>query len=217
MEADYDPDYYERCYRDYAAQNPPRKLAFYASLLVRHLAPGLPRRIHDVGCGPGSFLASLPADWERHGSDPNPRAIERARAADPALRLQVGGVETIPPGAPFSMVTALDVIEHVPDPEAARDALARQLVPGGLLLLVVPVYDGLSGPIIRALDRDETHLHRWPRRRWLAWAEPDFELLEWAGILRYPLPAGPSLHVPTRRFRDHTPAIFVVARRGHAS
>ncbi len=72
---------------------------------------------------------------------------------------------------------------------------------------------GLSGPIIRLLDRDPTHLHKWPRQRWLDWAQSHFFLVEWKGILRYLLPGGYYLHLVTQVFRRHTPAIIVTARK----
>jgi hypothetical protein len=63
------------------------------------------------------------------------------------------------------------------------------------------------------LDKDPTHVHKWPRAKWLEWAERDFTVIEWNGILRYLLPTGKYLHVPSRLFRGHTPAILVACRK----
>lgn len=213
MDSLYDADYYEHVYRDYAAQNPPHKLAFYARQVERYHSPDLPRRIHDLGCGFGSFLAVLGEPWQRFGSDLSEHALEQARRQCPGAEFRAGDILGSPPGAPFSAVTALDVIEHVSDLESARAAVDAQLLPGGLFFFVVPVYDGLSGPIIRWLDRDPTHLHCWPRQRWLEWAAASFQVLDWAGIIRHLLPMGIYLHLPTRRFRSHTPAIWVACRK----
>ena len=66
----FDSAYYAANYPDYDRQNPPRKLRHYARLVETHVAPGTPRRIHDMGCGFGRFLACLEASWEICGSDP---------------------------------------------------------------------------------------------------------------------------------------------------
>ena len=83
----------------------------------------------------------------------------------------------------------------------------------GCFVFTVPVYDGLSGPMVRLLDRDATHLHKWPRRRWLDWAESHFSVIEWKGIFRYLLPGGYYLHLVVQGLRRHAPAIIVVARK----
>lgn len=211
---DFDEGYFRTYYRDYLAQNPPRRLRFYARMVERHLAPGAPRRIHDVGCAFGRFLGSLDPSWQIFGTDVSAFAIAQAEREHPrgAFRVAPAGARGVF-GGPFGVITAFDVIEHLPHPDAFARAIAEDLVDGGCFIFVVPVYDGFSGPIIRRLDRDPTHLHRWPRRRWIDWAHTHFELVEWQGILRYLLPGGYYLHLAARSLRRHTPAIIVVARK----
>jgi SAM-dependent methyltransferase len=211
---DFDERYFQICYRDYAAQNPPRRLRFYAQMVERHLAPGAPRRIHDIGCAFGGFLGSLDPTWQIFGSDVSEFAVARAARENPR------GVFTVAPAdarrlfvLPFGAVTAFDVMEHLPDPDAVARSVIEELADGGCFIFVVPVYDGLSGPIIRLLDRDPTHVLKWPRQRWLDWAASHFAVVEWQGILRYLLPGGYYLHVAARALRRHTPAIIVVARK----
>jgi SAM-dependent methyltransferase len=212
--AAFDAHYYETYYRDYARQNPPRKLAFYAGVVERHLAPGLPRSIHDMGCAFGAFLGALDERWAIHGSDVSAFAVARAAETYPRGTFRVGDASREPVfPAPFSVVTAFDVIEHVPSLDALAASVNRQLLAGGSFVFVVPVYDGLSGPIIRLLDRDPTHVHKWPRRQWLSWAASHFDVLEWVGMVRYLLPTHHYLHVVSRRFRNHTPAILVACRK----
>jgi SAM-dependent methyltransferase len=213
----FDADYYRQNYRDYDRQNPSRKLRYYARFVRRSLVPGVPRRIHDVGCAFGKFLGSLDndwQDWERYGSDISEYAIGQAALTRPDCTFRVadvGRVRDFP--RPFGAVTAFDVIEHVPDVEAFAESVREQLAPGGSFVFVVPVYDGLSGPIIRLLDHDPTHIHKWPRGRWLDWAAERFKIVEWRGIVRYLLPGRCYLHVPMRTFRAHTPAIIVSCRQ----
>jgi SAM-dependent methyltransferase len=215
----FESAYFAAFYRDYAAQNPGRKLDFYRRVIERWAPPptdGGPRSLLDAGCGLGRFLSHLEAGggWRLHGTDVSRFAIEENRQRLPGVDLRIAAATDRPyPAASFDVVTAFDVLEHVPELDAAGDALASMLRPGGLFVLVVPVYDGASGPLIRLLDRDPTHLHTWPRRDWLDWVAGRFSLLEWLGMLRYLLPGGLYLHLPTRRLRRHTPAILVAARR----
>ena len=206
--------YFRRTYRDYDAQNPPRRLRFYTSIVEKYATAGVPCRIHDIGCAVGRFLGSLDARWEIFGSDVSAWAVGEAARNNPRGTFKVAAADDGPVfGDTFGVVTAFDVIEHTPDPDAVARSVKAQLVVGGCFVCVVPVYDGLTGPVIRVLDRDPTHRHKWSRRRWLEWASTHFSLVEWMGILRYLLPMKYYLHLPTRTFRHHTPAIIIVARK----
>ncbi len=210
---DYEATYYETYYPNYEAQNPDRKIAFYRHTLEKHWNDSLPKRVHDIGCAFGRFLSSL-SGWEIYGSDASHHAIESARERMPNGNFVAdAGANGLPFSVKFGAVTAFDVLEHVPDLDALAGHINRELAPKGIFVFVVPVYDGLSGPLIRKLDKDPTHIHKWARGAWLEWAEKHFEVLEWNGILRYLLPVGGYLHLPTRLFRGHTPAILVAARR----
>ncbi|MGE0606790.1 MAG: class I SAM-dependent methyltransferase [Pirellulales bacterium] len=213
----FDESYYREVYRDYDRQNPPAKLRHYAAQVKALKQPPVAeRRIHDIGCAFGRFLGELGSGWRRYGSDVSGYAIGRARKEQPECTFAVAEMgQAEREGFPrqFHAVTAFDSIEHMPDPEQLAANVRGQLPPGGLFVFVVPVYDGLSGPLIRQLDRDPTHLHKWPRQRWLDWAGRHFEIVHWHGILRYLMPWGQYLHWPTKCFRWHTPAILVVATK----
>ena len=105
------------------------------------------------------------------------------------------------------------MLEHVPDCDGVAEHAREQLAPGGVFVFVVPAYDGATAPLHRMLDRDPTHVHKWPREAWLRWAARRFRVLEWHGILRYLLPGRRYLHWTTVPFRRHTPAILVACRR----
>lgn len=206
-------EYYRQNYRSYDRQNPPAKLAYYRDRIEQHRDRSEPRCVYDIGCGPGNFLASLGDGWEVFGSDVNTFAVDRAaaRLANGHFMLGAGAVTSLFDRR-FPVITAFDVLEHVPEIELAGASIRRQLTPGGLFLFVVPVYDGLSGPLIRLLDRDPTHVHKCARAFWLNWASRHFSVEAWEGILRYLLPGGRYLHVVTPAMRQHTPAICVACR-----
>jgi SAM-dependent methyltransferase len=206
---EFDREYYEKNYGSYERQNPPRKMEFYRSLLERHARRG--GRILDVGCAFGTFLGSLGPEWERFGSDVSEYAIERAKRAVPGAVFRVAGAADPGFEGPFDAITAFDVIEHAPDLDAVGSALKSRMAPRGRLVFVVPVYDGPAGLLVRWLDRDPTHLHKRSRRFWLEWASSRFGLLEWQGVVRYLLPGGHYVHLPTRALRAVAPAIAIVA------
>jgi SAM-dependent methyltransferase len=212
-------EYYLRNYRDYDRQNPEHKLRYYRNRIETYRNPALPNRIYDIGCGPGNFLRSFDRSWSIFGSDINAFAIENARRTMPHGQFVLGaGASAVLFAEPMPVITALDVLEHVPDLELAAARIREQLMPGGLLLFVVPVYDGLSGPIVWLLDRDPTHVHKRPRSHWLEWAGRHFEVIAWEGIVRYKLPGPlPYLNIATASFRAHTPAILVACRPQHAA
>ena len=206
-------EYYRENYRSYDRQNAPHKLAYYHAQIEQHRDRAQPRCIYDIGCGPGNFLASLGERWDVFGSDINTFAIERAAARMPAGHFALGAGAVTPLfDRRFPVVTAFDVLEHVPEIEVAGARIVEQVSPGGLFLFVVPVYDGLSGPVITLLDRDPTHVHKRERAFWLDWASRHFELLSWEGVVRYLLPGGAYLHLVTTLLRGHTPAILVACR-----
>jgi len=209
----FERGYFEKNYRNYDRQNPPRKLRFYRSLAERVAPKDRAPRILDVGCAFGAFVGSLDPTWERFGSDVSRFAIERARERVPAATFAAADFSSIPFPGPFDIVTSFDVIEHVPSLDEVAATVRAKLRPGGHLIFVVPVYDGPTGPIIRLLDHDETHVHKRSRGFWLDWARANFTLVDWWGIYRYLMPGGLYPHVATRFWRRATPAIVVLARR----
>lgn len=212
-EGAFEREYFETVYRDYARQNPPRKLRFYRSLVER-VAPGdrIPR-ILDIGCAFGAFLSALDPAWRRFGTDVSQFATDRAAEAVPDARFARADIHEIPFAGPFDIITAFDVIEHIPSLEDVAAAVRSMLVEEGHFVFVVPVYDGVTGPLIRVLDKDRTHVHRRSRDFWLGWVRENFDLLDWCGMYRYLIPGLGYAHFPTRLWRRFTPAIAVIAKQ----
>lgn len=98
----------------------------------------------DVGCGSGGSLGVARAlGWRVAGIEPDETAAERARRFTDEL--YVGDALSAPfaPGR-FDVVTALHVVEHVPDPVRVVRRMLGWLAPGGLLIIEVPNAGGLG-------------------------------------------------------------------------
>ena len=121
--------------------NPPRA-AWVAERVRRH--HGSEVTILDVGCGAGLLAESLAREgFSVTGLDAGAEVIAaaRAHAQDQGgqglnLTYRQGTAEALAAeGAKFSVITALEIIEHVADPAAFLTSLRTLLTPGGLLFL----------------------------------------------------------------------------------
>ncbi|MCF3946499.1 bifunctional 2-polyprenyl-6-hydroxyphenol methylase/3-demethylubiquinol 3-O-methyltransferase UbiG [Acidiphilium sp. AL] len=98
-------------------------------------------RVLDVGCGAGLLAESLArAGCAVTGIDAASDAIEaaRAHAAGQGLAIDYRTAESddlLAEAKKFPVITALEVIEHVPDPQGFLATLAGLLEPGGLLFV----------------------------------------------------------------------------------
>jgi 2-polyprenyl-6-hydroxyphenyl methylase/3-demethylubiquinone-9 3-methyltransferase len=119
----------------------PLRAGWIARRLQRRFPQGLSGEVLDIGCGAGLLAEALArAGYQVLGLDAAPAAIEaaEAHAAGQALplRYRTGRVETlIDERMTFPAITALEVIEHIPDSAGFLDRLAAVLAPGGLLFI----------------------------------------------------------------------------------
>jgi SAM-dependent methyltransferase len=128
-------------------------------------------RILDVGCGTGATLRTLSEFGEVVGMDSSQEALRFSRRRG-SFGLARARAEALPaPSGSVDVITALDLLEHIPDDAAAVRELARALRPGGVLLVTVPALPWLWSEHDEALD----HLRRYRARRLR-------EILEGAGL-----------------------------------
>ena len=95
----------------------------------------------DVGCGAGLLaepLARLGAKVTAVDAAPELIEVAKAHAEGQGLAIdyRATGVEEV--GGKFDLVTAMEVVEHVANPQQFIDSLAARLAPGGLMILSTP-------------------------------------------------------------------------------
>lgn len=122
------------------------------------------KRVLDVGCGSGGFLAALRSRTGIVGT-----GFEFNAALLPQVAAQGFGTlaDLDDPAAAgrFDAITVFQVIEHHADPMALMDQLDRLLAPGGTYILAVPDMDGPIRHFREALtDNPPHHVSRWGRR-----------------------------------------------------
>jgi SAM-dependent methyltransferase len=107
------------------------------------VAEGLPRRALDIGAGTGDLVLALTgAGWDAVGTEPakalaevGPEAGARIEAMSAATfidRWRADGAR------PFSLISLMNVLEHVPEPASLLQSLHEALSPRGRLLVRVP-------------------------------------------------------------------------------
>ena len=136
--------------------------ALVLALLARHRpSRGEAATLLDVGCGTGAMLAGLSAHGRAVGIDASEHALAYCRRRGHHDLVQARG-ESLPiADASADAVTALDLLEHIPEDGAAVKEFARVLRPGGVLIVTVPAGAWLWSEHDEALD----HHRRYRSRR----------------------------------------------------
>lgn len=112
--------------------------------LAQFVPASAPRRLLDVGCALGYFLAAAAEDgWEAHGVEISAWAAGEARRQF-GVDVRPGTLETLEfPPATFDLITMWDVLEHLPDPRPALRRCHELLKAGGVIAVTTPNTGGL--------------------------------------------------------------------------
>lgn len=127
--------------------------------LVNRVGAAKPRRVVDLGCGPGNLTETLAVRWpvatiEARDSSPEMVAAARARGID----AQVGDVNTWHPEPDTDVIVTNAVLQWVPGHPDLMRAWAAELPPGAWLAVQVP---GNLGAASHVAIRDLAETPRW--------------------------------------------------------
>jgi len=183
-------------YDKYASSNPVerRLVAGFVGRLGELVERSGALEAHEIGCGEGELAIRLArAGLRVRGSDASAEVIEEARRRAAAAGVEVdyraAPIEALEPRYDAAeLIVCCEVLEHLPDPEAALATLAALARPW--LLVSVP-----REPLWRALnlarvsyvsDLGNTpgHLGHWSKRGFLAFLRQRVDVVE----VRSPLP-----------------------------
>jgi len=106
-------------------------------------------RFLEVGCNVGILAAYVEATWGAEVEAIEPSVYgEMARAAF-GLRVHRGVLDSTleTDHDHFDVIVAIEVIEHVDDPNAFLRELRRRLAPGGAVVVTTPAADALDGDL----------------------------------------------------------------------
>lgn len=109
----------------------------------------LGKKILDVGCGGGFFLASLNDSWEKYGTEINPVAAKFGKDKFGINVFQGKLKDANFPDEVFDVVKMRGTIEHLPDPLSELYQVYRILRKGGLLTINTPNIGSICGKVYR--------------------------------------------------------------------
>ena len=130
----------------------------------------------DIGCGPGTFIGSLPAHIDSIGIDVAQPQIEYARRCygtpSKVFLTVAAGQDVIEPES-FDIVTLIEVVEHQEQKEVSDLLMETHdaLKPGGRIIVSTPDYDGLWPALEFLVNRfgkvsyEGQHINRFNKRR----------------------------------------------------
>src|SRR5688572_17956307 len=165
---------HNEAYAEFLAQWDPKFYGKYADTL-KVARPGA--RVLDVGCGAGQVVGRLTeAGYEAYGVDVSEPNIERARRFSDRCQFYDG--KHLPfPDRHFAAAGALNVLEHVEEPEAFLAELVRVVEPGGRVVVSSPNFFRVFGfrdyhPHMRGIGNKLRNWSRLKEKRSLMRANP---------------------------------------------
>jgi trans-aconitate 2-methyltransferase len=144
--------------------------------LALRVAVPAPKKIVDLGCGPGNSTAVCRERWPEAsilGLDSSAEMIETAREEYPSQDWRVADigewVQQAPANERFDVIFSSAALQWVKGHDEVFPRLIARLNPGGALAVQMPAYEAVPNCVMRELAADKS----W--RRWF----PEGRVNEW--------------------------------------
>jgi trans-aconitate 2-methyltransferase len=127
--------------------------------LTARIGAASPRRVVDLGCGPGQLTATLADRWQNAsvlGLDSSPDMIESARRHEgERVRFELGDLGAWSPQEPVDVIVSNATLQWVPGHRGLLPRLVQALAPGGWIAFQVPAnFEEPSHRLLRELAAD---------------------------------------------------------------
>ena len=160
--ADYDDAYFATLYGDIPGQTviDIGRDRLIRRLVTRHSDGG---SLLEVGCGFGYLLGSFDRRWQLYGTDISAHAAAIAQRRLPHAHVLAADLQQgIPFLKRFDVLIAVNVMEHLPDPQSAAAGIAQAVRPGGIVVAHLPTINNALNHWIyaRTYESDPTHVYR---------------------------------------------------------
>ncbi|HXS95352.1 MAG TPA: methyltransferase domain-containing protein [Candidatus Limnocylindrales bacterium] len=124
-----------------------------------------PRRVIDLGCGPGNSTAVLRERWPHaaiRGLDSSPEMIAAARAGQPECEWEIGDIASWAADGEekFDVVFSNAALQWLPRHETLLPRLLGRVAPGGAFAMQIPANPGA------VQDRILRDMARGPAQKW---------------------------------------------------
>lgn len=151
---------------------------YFAALIQRHAPAGDNQRVlYEMGCGLGDLLGLLQDDFHCIGVDLIPRSVESTKKNAPKVEVYQGDATDFSrfEDASVSVVVALHLMEHLPDPQGTISEIKRVLTPGGIFFFATPhpeySFRRFKNRDTDAIGKDKTHINCHVPEQWKTWCE----------------------------------------------
>lgn len=192
---------------------------YYAALAKRY-APSTGGKLLELGCGLGHLLGLLQDDFECVGIDLAAYSIEQTRQNAPKATTMMMSADDLSAfeDSSFSVVIALHLVEHLPDPQATLRDVRRILFDDGVLIFATPnpIYSlrRFKDAETDAIGKDPTHINVHPPQQWREWTEAaGFKVLRHFGDGLWDVPYFPLVPKVIQFGVLGLPALFQVITR----
>lgn len=164
-------EYFSKLYSAVSEQGAPMQTIFdkwrdkilfntYAKYSVLDLAQS---DVLDVGCGYGWLLDAFEGARTLCGVDIAHHAVEVAAGRRPDRFFKQGDLhDTSPFSQKFDLILAINIIEHLSNPEAGIQSISSSVKPGGIVIIHMPTISNwlTRWEYSKLYDSDPTHIYR---------------------------------------------------------